>query len=96
MHLLRAQIRNILALLLIALMPVAAFSAAGDWSQISYPLEAQELNAELANLMNAARAPPIASANVMATGTAFTCSDCSDPRKLRCLHRFRSFSQPRS
>ncbi|MCR9280318.1 MAG: hypothetical protein NXH99_01400 [Rhodobacteraceae bacterium] len=46
MHLLRAQIRNILALLLIALMPVAAFSAAGDWSQISYPLEAQELNAQ--------------------------------------------------
>ena len=68
MHLLRAQIRNILALLLIALMPVAAFSAAGDWSQISYPLEAQELNAELANLMNAARAPPITVNTHQATG----------------------------
>ncbi len=72
MHLLRAQIRNILALLLIALMPVAAFSAAGDWSQVSYPLEAQELTAESANPMNTARAPPTARANVMATATALS------------------------
>jgi filamentous hemagglutinin len=49
---------------------VASFAVPGDWMRISYPLVAQELSAQPADLTNSARAPSHTSANVMATGAA--------------------------
>ena len=70
MHLLRLLIRTLSVLLLGAFGTAATLAAPVDWSQIRYPVMAQELSAQPVNLTNAARAPPHTSAIVMATGAA--------------------------
>ena len=67
----RCLTRTLLALLFAMFGTVAAFAAPGDWTQVSYAVEAQELSAQRVKLAYTARAPPPASANVMATDTAF-------------------------
>jgi hypothetical protein len=71
MPLLRRLIRTICVLLVAAFGAVAAFAAPYDLSQVSYPFAAQKWDSQPVNLTYTARAPPTASANVMATGTAF-------------------------
>ena len=64
-------IRTLSALLFLAFGTVAAFAVPGDWTSASYPVVAQEVRVQPVSLTNTARALPTASANVMATGTAF-------------------------
>ena len=68
-------IRYLLILFFMVFGTVASSTAPGDWTRISYPVAAHELSAQPVNLTNSARAPPTASANVMATGTAFARAD---------------------
>lgn len=71
MNLFFRLLRTLSMLLFAAFGSVAAFAAPGDWSQIGYSIEAQDLDPQPVNLTNTARAPPTAGAYVMATGTAF-------------------------
>jgi len=64
-------LRFCVVLLFTAFGTLAAFAAPEDWTRISYPVMVQAFFAQSVNLTNTARAPPTASANVMATGTAF-------------------------
>ncbi|WP_319824886.1 hypothetical protein [Thalassovita sp.] len=73
-------IRTLLVLLFAMFGAVAAFAAPGDWSRVSYSIEAQDLDAQPVNLVNTARAPPHTTANVMATGA--TLAQTSDLRAL--------------
>jgi hypothetical protein len=66
----RCLTRTLLALLFAMLGTVATFAAPGDWTQVSYPVEAQELSAQRVKLAYTARAPPPASANVTSGGNA--------------------------
>ncbi len=71
MRLISQLIRSLLTLLLIAIFGMGGAGAApGDWTQVSYPVVAQEVSVQPVSLTNTARAPPTASANVMATGAA--------------------------
>ncbi len=70
MQLTHFLIRTLSALLFLAFGTVAAFAVPGDWTPASYPVVAQELSVQPVNLTNTSRAPPPASANVMATGAA--------------------------
>jgi hypothetical protein len=68
MRLINQLIRSFLSLLLIAIFGMGGAGAApGDWTRINYPVAAQELSVQPVSLTNTARAPPTASANVMAT-----------------------------
>lgn len=79
----RLLIRTFCVLLMAVFGTVASFAAPGDWMRISYPVVAQELSAQPADLTNSARAPPTAIANVMATGTAF--AQTGNLRALDCV-----------
>lgn len=63
-------IRTLSVLLFVILGTVTAFSEPGDWTQVSYPVEAQELSAQPVDLTNTARAPPFTVAILASTGTA--------------------------
>ncbi len=66
----RQLIRTFCMLLFAAFGPVATLAAPGDWTRVGYSVVAQDLSVQPVNLTNTARAPPLTSANVMATGAA--------------------------
>lgn len=71
MTLIRYFIQLLLVLLMAAFGPVAGVAAHGDWQQVRYSVEAQDLDPQLVNLTNTPRAPPTTRANLMSTGAAF-------------------------
>lgn len=80
MTMIRLLTRLFLVSLFMAFGTVAALAAPADWIRVSYPVEAYGLTAQSDNLTNTARAPPTASENVLATGTAF--AQTGDSRTL--------------